>query len=80
MIYHISCPGSKGSIGNKAASLHNMHKHGFPVPETYVIPMNVLESFSIEKAKVRAQIYREIRPLAEKNTSWAIRSQAGMSL
>ncbi len=74
VIHHIGHPGSKKSIGNKAASLHKMHKLGFPVPETYVIPMHVLESFSIEKEKIRAQIQREIHPLAEKDTSWAIRS------
>lgn len=74
VIHHISHAGRKGSIGNKAASLHKMHKHGFLVPETYVIPMKVLVSFSIDKEKVRAQIFREIRPLAEKDTSWAIRS------
>ncbi len=55
-----------------------MRKLGFPVPETYVIPMKVRESFSIEKEKVRAQIRREIQPLAEKDTSWAIRSSGAL--
>ncbi|MDX2431159.1 MAG: PEP/pyruvate-binding domain-containing protein [Bacteroides sp.] len=51
-----------------------MHKLGFPVPESYVIPMKLKETFSLNPEKVRAQIRKEIIPLAEKNTSWAIRS------
>lgn len=74
VLHHINHSGSKRRIGNKAISLQRMHKLGFPVPESYVIPMKLKETFSLNPEKVRAQIRKEIIPLAEKNTSWAIRS------
>ncbi|MFO7669211.1 MAG: PEP/pyruvate-binding domain-containing protein [Bacteroidales bacterium] len=74
VLHHISQVNSKRSIGNKAASLHKMYKLGFPVPETFVIPVKVREAFSLDPEKVKEQIRSEILPLAAQGSSWAIRS------
>lgn len=76
VLHHISQIKQKNRIGNKANSLHKMHKLGFPVPETFVIPMEFREVFSLDPEKARKQLRPEILALASKGESWAIRSSS----
>lgn len=78
ILHHIAHLSSKSRIGNKAASLVKMHQMGFPVPETYVIPMKVTEVFKSDPETLKKQMLRELEQISDKDCSWAIRSSGEM--
>jgi pyruvate,water dikinase len=78
ILHHIDYLHSLKHIGNKAVSLIKMHKLGFRVPDSFVIPQQVRDSFAMDPDRIRQLILNEVDQIAGKHPSWAIRSSSSL--
>ena len=63
-------------MGNKALSLLTLYKKKLLIPETFVIPVAVGETFKTEQGKRREQLRHELEKTLDLRKSYAVRSSA----
>jgi phosphohistidine swiveling domain-containing protein len=66
------------SIGNKAASLHQLWKKGYPIPNTYVCTWDAFQDDQRQVEEVLASLRLELSQVLAPDRAYAVRSSANI--
>src|SRR6056297_1802691 len=77
-IYSLSKRLLKPCVGSKAENIHFLVRHGFKVPDSWVIVWTAYEDYLLDSHTLQMDLRRELNTIIDPGKSYAVRSSASV--